>query len=252
MEVGLVSEDINNLLIIAARQTSSRFPNKVLKKIDGLPSIVYQYQRINNSKLIDHALVAVPENINNKKLVDTLNDFNVPFFRGSEENLFQRFFECAESFKSKNVIRVNGDCPLISSSTIDDLILFFEEQKIDYASTIMDESYPLGEHVEIFSFEAFEKASNLELKNQEKEHLTPIFYKNKNIFRCKSLLKNYDFPDALRLCVDYLEDYEFILKIVENLNGKQNFQLIDIIDFVNKEKSLLKINGKYKKDKIIK
>ena len=252
MEVGLVSEDINNLLIIAARQTSSRFPNKVLKTIDGLPSIVYQYQRINYSTLIDHALVAIPENIDNQKLVDTLKDFNVPFFRGSEENLFERFFKCAERFNSKNVIRVNGDCPLISSSTIDDLILFFEEQKIDYASTIMDESYPLGEHVEIFSFKALEKASNLELKKHDKEHLTPIFYKNKNIFMCKSLLKNYNFPNELRLCVDYSEDYDFMIEVVENLKGKKNFQLIDIINLVNGEKSLLKINGKYKKDKIIK
>ena len=67
------------IAIIQARLNSKRFPNKVLKTIDGLPSIVYQYQRINYSTLIDHALVAIPENIENQKLVDTLKDFNVPF-----------------------------------------------------------------------------------------------------------------------------------------------------------------------------
>ena len=84
-----------------------------------------------------------------------------------------------EAHKAENIIRINGDCPLISPKTIECIVnLFNENLSYDYLSTTLDESFPVGEHIEVISSEAFLRASEDILTSSTKEHVTPIFYKS--------------------------------------------------------------------------
>ena len=146
----------SSCILIQARVNSSRFPFKVLYHIDRLPSIVYQYKRISSGIKLP-IYVLIPDDKLNDILADCLKSFCIPFFRGSLDNVYKRFM----SFLVKNdynyCFRINADCPLLSPSTIIDLFTFSENlnSQFDYISTVMDSSFPVGEHVEFFKVDQF-------------------------------------------------------------------------------------------------
>ena len=238
-------------VFIQARVTSSRFPGKVLKEIGQLPSIVYQYNRALRSKLADNISVLIPNNKENDILEKTLIKYHIPYFRGDEENVAQRFIDAANFYGSDTIVRINGDCPLISASTIDTTISAFEKDKtIDYASTILDNSYPLGEHCECFYLHSLlQGLDEFKINKAYAEHVTPIFYNNQSIFKCKAVSYQKSIPDDLRLCIDYPEDYIFIKQVLSHLADKDNFELEDIIEIVNCHPDLISANSKYQKSK---
>ena len=81
----------NYLLIVQARQNSSRFPNKVLKEINGIPVINFLLKRLSKCKLVDNVVVAIPKNKENNELKNLLQNNNHIFFEGSESNVLKRF-----------------------------------------------------------------------------------------------------------------------------------------------------------------
>ena len=240
------------ILIIQARLGSSRFPSKVLLPIKNKPSIIYQYNRIKNCNYIKNIIVAIPDNKENDLLDEILRKENIPVFRGNENNVFNRFINCADLYKAENIIRINGDCPLISPKTIECIVnLFNENLSYDYLSTTLDESFPIGEHVEIFKLSSIKKAALLNLSSADMEHVTPVFYNNNMHFKTLKYESKLSYPKKLRLCIDYPEDYEFISKLVNYFPDDYNFELEDIINIVNKHPELMDINSFYNKSRTI-
>ena len=243
----------HSCILIQARVNSSRFPFKVLYYIDKLPSIVYQYRRI--SSLITLPIyVLIPDDKSNDILADCLKNFEIPFFRGSLNNVYKRFMSFLVQKNFIYCFRINADCPLISPSTIIDLINFSEkiDSQFDYISTVMDSSFPVGEHVEFFKVEQFLKNYDLACKEEENlEHVTPIFYKNKNLFKCIPFTNKYKTPDRLRLCVDYPEDLKVVRSIVSYFSSKDNFSLIDIVKLFETNQSIFLPNIKISKKRTL-
>ena len=239
------------LIIIQARLGSTRFKKKVILPITKYPSIVYQYKRI--EKIINYAkiVVAIPNNENNAELKNILKQHEIEYFEGSENNVFKRFYDCANIFNPKFVVRLNGDCPLISCSTIDECINAIYKTNVDYISTILNNNFPLGEHVEVFTMKALKRAHKMKLNEKEIEHVTPIFYKEKSTFKCEAIRKIHIFPKDLRLCIDYPEDYDLICKIADYFFPKIDYDLLDIIKLLNNRSELMNINSKFKKSRRI-
>ena len=48
-----MSKKKNFLLILQARQNSTRYPNKILEKISGVPLIIFLLKRLEMSKKVD-------------------------------------------------------------------------------------------------------------------------------------------------------------------------------------------------------
>ena len=183
------------LLIIQARLGSTRFKKKVIKKIVYLPSIVYQYKRIKGVKNNIKIVVAIPKGDSENELKKILRKHEIEYFEGDEKNVFKRFLDCSQKYKPEIIIRINGDCPIISPNTIDKTIeTYLNNDYSDYVSTTMDESFPVGEHVELFTSDALMKASYIKKSKEEEEHVTPVFYRNQNIFSCTRVKKLYDYP----------------------------------------------------------
>ena len=250
MVVGPRFNTIMILLIIQARLGSTRFKKKVIKTIADLPSIVYQYKRIKRVKRKLKVVVAIPIGDSEKELKEILKNYKIEFFEGDEENVFNRFLNCTQKYSPKIIIRINGDCPLISPNTIDKTIdTFLHNKNADYVSTTMDESFPVGEHVELFTSDALRKASSFKKTKEEEEHVTPIFYRNPNIFNCLKVKKLYDYPKKLRLCIDYKEDLNFVREIASNFYPYLNYEILDIINFINKNDRLMEKNSKFKKSR---
>ena len=236
----------NFLLILQARQNSTRFPNKVLQKIHGIPLIIFLLKRLNKCKKVDQVVTVIPKNKKNKDLKKILQKYNFQHFEGSEKNVLERFYLCAKKFNSKNIIRITADCPLSDPQIIDKFTQIFKNKNVDYLSNGNPPTFPDGFDVEIFTFNALEKSYFNAKSLYEKEHVTPYIKKNNFFSKC-NVINKIDLSN-IRLTVDYVEDLIIVKKIISQIKNKADYSLENVIKIINKDKEIMNLNSNYKRN----
>ena len=227
--------------IVQARVGSKRLRGKVLKKINGKESILILLNRLSRSKNIEKIIVAIPKSFENRVLKKLLIKNNYTIFEGSQNDVLNRYFECAKKFSAKNILRITGDCPLIDPVLVDKIITFYRKNKFDYVSNIQNRTFPDGMDTEIFSFKILERANKLTISQSDKEHVTNYFLRTDQIKKGNySQKKDYS---NMRITLDTQYDFELIRKIFNNFKNF-DFALEDIIKFYIKNKSMFE---KYKR-----
>ena len=84
------------LAILQARFSSTRLPGKVLKPILGKPMLLHQIERLQNSQMIDKLVIATSDDFSDDDIEKICLDNNVEVFRGSLDNVLDRFYQCAK------------------------------------------------------------------------------------------------------------------------------------------------------------
>ncbi len=227
--------------IIQARTSSKRLPNKVLLPVLERPMILHQIDRVKRSKMLDQIILATSLHHTDNALFDILNQNGVNTFRGSLDNVLERFYECAKKFDSDVIVRLTGDCPLSDPDLIDELIKFFLDSNFSYIGNTIDSdklTVPDGFDIEIFSFSILEKAYQEAKLPSEKEHVTPWMRSeyssfNWTHFEHKRKRKYY------RLSVDHMKDFLLIKAIIENFSNKStNYSIDEVIEFCDNNPNL--------------
>ena len=139
------------LLIIQARSSSKRFPNKVLYPIKKKPVIIRVILNALKSKKVSKLLIATSNNRSDDELVNFLKKKNFNVFRGSLSNVADRLLKAAQINNSKYFIRISGDSPLIDYKIIDRAIKIFKKDKKnkDLITNVFPRTFPSGQSVEI-------------------------------------------------------------------------------------------------------
>ena len=238
------------ICIVQARTNSSRLSGKILLGLGKKTVLQYLIERLKKSKKIHNLIVATTNSKLDNKICKISKINNIKIFRGSENNVLKRFYQCAKKNKSSVIIRVTADCPLIDTKYIDELIDVFKKNKYDYINNTDINYLPDGFHCEIFNFKSLEKSFKYAKTKFDRQHVTSYMWKNPKLFKVKHYkgkkLKN--FSKKIRLTLDYYEDYILIKKIFDNLYTKNKyFSLEQILTFLKKNQSLMKINKKYLK-----
>ena len=203
-------KNVGNIIIVQARQTSKRFPNKVLKKIGGRSICEIILKRLKKCKNINKIIFAIPENLKNVQLKEHLKKINATFVLGSEANVLSRFYKAAKKFKAKNIVRITADCPLIDPYLVDDMMKKFIKGKFDYINNAKFAEYSDGFDIEIFNFNSLLEAYKKSKTSTEKEHVTP-YLKNNIKFKTKRFKQVENFNS--KLSVDYYQDFKNVEKI---------------------------------------
>ena len=203
---------MKTLAIIQARMSSERLPEKVVRPLNGIPMIVQIYYRVSKANHIDDIIVATSTEHSDDKLIEICQKYGIKTFRGSLNNVLERFFLCATQEKADIIIRLTGDNALIDPCLIDKAIEIFNSNSLDYLSYCKE--LPLGLSTEVFSYSALKKTYK-EASNPEcKEHVTPFMYRNKEMFKwvkySDAMLHD---NSSLRLTVDTLQDWEVVNNI---------------------------------------
>ena len=208
-------------IIVQARTSSSRFPNKILKSIGDETLLGLLIKRVKKAQKINQVIVATSTNSSDDIVQSIATKLDVKTSRGSLEDVLDRYYQTALRYNSELIVRITGDCPLIDPGLIDLMIEKFEGTKLDYLSNTLDPLFPDGQDIEIFSFEALKKAWRNAKLNSEREHVTPFIYKNSSYYG-KSLFKADNFGNFgedysdIRMTVDYESDFKIIQSLVEN------------------------------------
>lgn len=233
---------IDYLAIIQARTSSTRLPNKVLMKLGEFTVIKNIILRLKKSKFIDEIVVATTINKEDKKIISEIINMDIRVFCGSEDDVLDRFYQVAKLLRPKNIVRITSDCPVIDPEIVDKVIKLHRETNSDYTSNVLEESFPDGLDIEVFTYNSLEIAWKNAKLLSEREHVTP-FIRNSNNFKKSNLKSDIDLSKK-RWTLDNKEDYDFLKIIFDNLYYKnQNFNINDILDFIDKNPEIENINS---------
>lgn len=224
--------NVKTVAIIQARTSSTRLPGKVLMDLGGKPILINILERVERSRKVDEVVVATSDESSDDKIVDLLTAHNTRLFRGSLNNVLERFYLCAKNYAADVVIRLTADNALVAPEIIDEAVDFFLGGDIDYL--YYKKSLPLGMCIEVFSFAALEKAYKEATDSECLEHVTPYIRNNRSMFRVMNYSDDsgVDHSD-LRFTIDTPEDYEFVSKIYDSFesNGFSYKEILDVIDY---------------------
>jgi glutamate-1-semialdehyde 2,1-aminomutase len=208
---------VKNLCIIQARLGSTRLPGKVLKKVGKITMLEYQLKRVSLAKKIDKIVVATSTRKQNDKIEKLCKKIGVSCFRGSEDDVLGRYYQCSLNYPQyHNIIRVTGDCPLIDPYLIDEVVSLFEKTASDYSSNVPagKETYPDGMDVEVFKASVLHEAAAKAELPSEREGVNEYILQRKK-FKQNNLSSPYDWSH-FRLTVDEPEDFAVVKFIIKN------------------------------------
>jgi len=206
------------MAIVQARMGSTRLPGKVLKPILGKPMLWHVVKRLYRARRVDEVVVATTTRAADYAIVSLCETEGWLSFRGSAEDVLDRYYQSALRYKAEVIVRITADCPLIDPKTIDQVIKEFVEARpaVDYASnTLPPRTFPRGLDVEVMSMAALTRAWLEDTNPAWREHVTPYIYRNPKRFRLLGVYNSADFS-GLRWTVDTFEDLTLVCKIFEH------------------------------------
>lgn len=205
----------NNLgIILQARMGSHRLPGKILMDIEGRPllgHIVSRLERRAAGRLVI-ATSMLPQDDAVEAFCDTMQ---VDCFRGSEENVLERYVQCAKAYGFEHVIRMTGDNPFPDVEEMDCLIAFHLSRGLQFSENFS--VLPLGVGMEILTKDALEESLINASLPKHFEHADEYVLDNLDSFRHGTCLppESKRHPE-IRLTVDTPEDYSCACYIVKH------------------------------------
>ena len=224
------------LAIIQARYKSTRFPGKVLKKINDKSILEIIIKRLSKCHNISKIVVACSDNKSDVQIINLCKKLKINYFAGSDHDVLERFYKASLKYKGSNILRITADCPLIDYVIVDKIINNFFSANFDYASNINPPTFPDGLDAEIFTFKALKQAHNRAKTQMEREHVSPFMLNNKNFKKFN--LESIEDYSSIRLTIDQPEDFKVIKNIINHFKNNLFFLYEDIIFLYKKKKFL--------------
>lgn len=226
--------------LVMARMSSSRFPGKVMADLNGKPLLQHIIERLKNSETVDKIVVVTTktENQENLSIVELAKKLGVSYSY-EEGSALDEFMKAARKHKADIIVRVTGDCPLISVKAMDRMVKFLKENNADYTHNRHKQGVPIGLHSEVVRMSAMEKVYQLAREKKHKDHITLYILENKNVFNIKNFAedKTLQRPNV-SLAVDKPADFDRINKILSVL-GEDSKDYKKIINYIDNNPGLV-------------
>jgi spore coat polysaccharide biosynthesis protein SpsF len=233
------------LAILQARFNSTRLAGKVLKPILDKPMLAHQIARVQQCRNIDRLLVATSIESSDSAIVELCHDLGVKVYRGSLDDVLDRFYQAAKEYSSEHVVRLTGDCPLADSGVIDAVIAQHMQDNNDYTSNVTPPTFPDGLDVEMMRFSVLEQMWKVAKKTSEREHVTAYVHNHKEHYRMGNYSAKEDLS-AWRWTVDEPEDFAFVTAVYECLYpDNPHFTMEDVVGLIRQHPELLEINQNF-------
>ncbi len=260
---------LKTIAIIQARMKSSRLPDKVMLDIAGKPMLQRVIERTARARMVDQVILATTTGKDEDPIAGLCNKLGIPCYRGSLQDVLDRYYQCALVYSPDVVVRITADCPLLDADLIDETISVLTGSSLgnglwqpqgnpelfspptnpsipwDYAATRLPppwkRTYPIGLDVEAVTFDALASAWKNAKELHEREHVMPFFYEVENRFRCIVGSFNPDYGHY-RWTVDTAADLKLIREIYNRL-ASEDFTWKDVLALVQKYPELDAINA---------
>ncbi len=234
--------------IIQARCGSTRFPNKVFADIDGKPLIWHVVNRLRYANKIDGIVVATTVDTNDNIIEEWCKTEHINCFRGSEEDVLNRYYCASLAYPSEIIVRITADDPFKEPKVIDAVIMKVIDESADLATNNYPPSYPEGLDCEAFTFRVLEDMEKNAQSAFEREHVTQYVYHNSNKYKIANVVSERQLS-SYRWTIDNQEDYEMVKAIyAKRKKENQGILLMDeILEILEKNPDISVINSQVKR-----
>ena len=228
--------------IIQARMGSTRLPGKVMLDVESNKTVLYfVIKQLQSCKLVDKIIVATTTLEDDKQIANFSKQLGIDSFRGSSDNVLDRYYQCAKEYSVSAIVRIPSDKPLIDPEIVDNVVSMFMNSSYDYITNFLpNPTFPSGTEVEVFSINALKKAWEKAKIPSEKEHVTPYFINHEDKFKIFHT-ENSENLSHLRWAVDRIDDLKLVRKIASKIK-KRPILMKDILELFTREPELSKIN----------
>lgn len=231
------------LAVLQARTSSSRLPGKVLLPLAGAPMLARQIERLQRARSLDKLIVATSDRAEDDRVASVAIEAGVGAYRGSLNDVLDRFYRAAAPHSPTWIVRLTGDCPLADWSVIDDCVRFAQQGDYDYASNTLEPTWPDGLDVEVIRFAALKTAWREAQSLPEREHVTLFVNRRAERFKLGSVRGDPDLSH-LRWTVDEPSDYAFVARVYDALYpANPAFTTADILALIDREPELARLNA---------
>ena len=233
-------------IIVQARMGSTRLPGKILKQFYGgktlLETLLENLHQVQGTKVI----VATSVSENNDQLEYFLKEKGELVYRGSENDVLDRFIKAAEANEVEGIIRICSDNPFMDWHGVSQLVEKAQKGKADYIGFRINEKPSILTHFgfwgEFVRLSALKKASETtEQGTPAHEHVTYHIYNHPEEYLCE-WIQAPDFlqgRDDIRLTIDTSEDLVNALKVYSDLKAvNEDFSLQDVVSYLDKHEEI--------------
>jgi spore coat polysaccharide biosynthesis protein SpsF len=204
---------IDHRVLVQARMSSKRFPGKVLAPLAGRPLIAHTLSRICEVLPRDRIVLVTSEDETDDPLATYVaNELGIVVFRGSLNNVVERFQECLRAHPCKWFVRICGDSPAIDPCLLS-WMLERTSDVLDLLTNVAERTFPPGESIEIVRASTFIGWKSKDLTSEEREHLTLHFYQHSDRYKIRNVYAAEPTFSCRRLVVDTLDDLRSIEQI---------------------------------------
>ncbi len=190
---------------VQARMSSQRFPGKVLAPFRGEPVVRHVVRAVAEVVGEQSVVVATSTDSSDDPLVAYLSSLGVATFRGPLDDVFERFRLCLRDFPCEWILRISADSPLLDRELLR-RVVDAAAPGVDLVSTITVRTFPHGQSAELIRSDTLLALDPGELTSDDREHVTPFFYREAHRFRILSIESDSPERAGESLVIDTIED----------------------------------------------
>lgn len=206
-------------IVIQARMGSTRLPGKVLMPLGGTTLLGWIVQRLRD--LPWPLVIATTGQMQDDAIAYQCEQMGVHCFRGSEQDVLDRYYQCAVAYGFAHVIRLTGDNPCPDTEALQQMVALHLSSVADYTHSFGE--LPIGMGAEVFKFETLEDSWREGHAVHHREHVNEFILERLSRFCIVKLpVPTSKHAPDLRLTIDSREDYE---RIARYLSGRVNVHI---------------------------
>lgn len=232
---------MKTMVIIQARMGSSRLPGKILMPLGSTDNLTYVTERCKKIDGVSKVLVATSSLSQDDAVEKWCENHQISCYRGSEEDVLDRFIQAAKLYEPDYVIRVTADCPFVDYEMASDMVALMKKEQVDIID--LEGQLPRGLAVEVISYKALQYIDEKGHENRHREHVTYYAYEFKEQFtRVSYVADEMRNEPSLRITLDTDADYELLSKVASHFDDVF-VSSVDVIKYLIEHPEVAKINA---------
>ncbi len=215
-------------VILQARLSSARLPDKALLKLAGVPVIEHAMQALATLAVDRHVLATDEKSA--EAFAPAARRHGFVLFAGDPADVLARYAAVVRAHGLQTVVRATGDNPAVSPRLADISLRAHRARSAEYTGLL---GPPLGTCVEVIDAEALLAAEREATDWYDREHVAPYLYRNPQRFTVlRPILKGRYAQANARVTLDTQEDLELLARMYARLYAGTPLEIEQVIEWL--------------------
>ena len=243
---GITAANITPLSIVACvpcRMKSTRLKQKAMREIVGLPSIERCLINAAEISYVNRVVLLTSTHPDDNPLEEFAKNNGYECIRGNEMDVMQRMLLVQETYNPDILLRITGDCPVVSFEAMEHMISEHVRHGAD--ASYCHENVAVGLVGDVYSSTALLKLRSLVPHTDFSEYLIMYFVNNPDHFKSLHVVlpERFQHPEW-RLTLDEAADLDLLQHLYRYADiGKAPLSFNTIERFFAEHPEAAKING---------